>query len=97
MVSLLRPNDVWASDLRALSLDLHLFLMFVMCGLNDSDVSYVTPSILGVCVCGIGILFMVSWGMYRCSCVQLVRSVAVDLVGAILSLFVVNQWWSVSR
>ena len=35
--------------------------------------------------------------MYLCSFVQLVRSVAVDLVGAILSLFVMNHVFSVSR
>ena len=51
MVSLLCPNVVLASDLRALSLGVHLFLMFVMCCLNVIDVSYVTPSIFGVCVC----------------------------------------------
>ena len=34
---------------------------------------------------------MVRCGMYWCSLVQLVRRVAVDLFGAILSLFVVNQ------
>ena len=50
VVSLLCPNVVWASDLRALSLAVHLFLMFVICCLNDSDVLYVMPRILGVCV-----------------------------------------------
>ena len=38
----------------------HLFLMFVICFLKVSPVSYVTPSIVGVGVCGIGMLFMVS-------------------------------------
>ena len=63
MVSLFCPNVVCASDLRALSLGKHLFLIFVMCCLKFSPVSYVTPSIVGVGVCGIGMLFMVSWGV----------------------------------
>ena len=50
-VSLLCPNFVWASVLRALSLGVTLFLMFVMWCLNVIDVSYVIPRILGVCVC----------------------------------------------
>ena len=60
MVSLFCPNVVCASDLRALSLPVHLFLMFVICCLKVSPVSYVTPSMVGVDVCGIGMLFMVS-------------------------------------
>ena len=90
-VSLLCPNVVLASDLRAFSLGVHLFLMSVMCCLNDIDVLYVTPRILGVCVCGMAVLSIVSCGVKVCSAFQLVRRVAVDLVGAILSLFVVNQ------
>ena len=95
--SLLCPNVVLVSALRALSLGVHLFLMFAMCCLKDIEVLYVTPSILGVCVCGIGVLFMVRCGMLLCSAFQLVRRVTVDLVGAILSLFVLNHVWSVSR
>jgi len=71
--------------------------MLVMCCLNDIDVSYVTPRILGVCVCVRGVLLMVSCGMWRCSAVQLVIRVAVDLAGARLSLFMVNQLFSVLR
>ena len=62
VVSLLCPNVVLASDLRALSLDVHLFLMFVICCLNESDVLYVTPSILGVCVWYWGVVY----GELRC-------------------------------
>ena len=71
--------------------------MFVMCCLNVIDVSYVTPRILGVCVCVKGVLLMVRCGICLCSTVQLVSSVAVDLVGARLSLLVVNQLCSVLR
>ena len=63
VVSLFCPNVVCASDLSALSLGKHLFLIFVMCCLKLRPVSYVTPSIVGVCVCGMGMLFMVSWGV----------------------------------
>ena len=49
-----------ASDLRALSLAVHLFLVFVICCLKVSPVSYVTPSMVGEDVYGIGMLFMVS-------------------------------------
>ncbi len=97
VVSLACPNVVWASDLRAFSLGVSLFFMFVICCLNDIDVLYVTPRILGVCVCVRGVLFIVSWGIWRCSAVQFVRRVAVDLAGASCSLFAVNQFWSVSR
>ena len=54
VVSLLCPNVVWASDLRAFSLGVSLFFMLVMCCLNDIDVLYVTPRILCVCVCVLG-------------------------------------------
>lgn len=50
-----------------------------------------------VCVCVRGVLFMVMCGTCLCSAVQFVRRVVVDLVGAILSLFVVNQLCSVLR
>lgn len=63
VVSLLCPNVVWASDLRAFSLGVNFFFMSVMCCLNDIDVLYVTPRILGVCVCVRGMLFMVRCGM----------------------------------
>ena len=66
-VSLLCPNFVWASVLRALSLGVTLFLMFLMWCLNVIDVSYVTPRILGVCVCVRGVLLMVRYGMCWCS------------------------------
>ena len=50
VVSLLCPNVVWASDLSAFSLGVHLLTVFVICCLNDISVSYVMPRILGVCV-----------------------------------------------
>ena len=55
-------NVVWASDLRAFSLGVSLFLMFVIRCANDSDVLYVTPRILGVCVCVRRVLFEVRCG-----------------------------------
>ena len=91
VVSLLWPKVVWASDLRALSLGVTLFLMFVMWCLNVIDVSYVTPRILGVCVCVRGVLLMVRCGMCWCSAFQFVSRVTVDLAGARLSLFAVHQ------
>ena len=91
VVSLLCPNVVLASALSALSLGVALFLMFVMCCLNVIDVLYVTPRILGVCVCGMGVLFRVRYGVCLCSAFQLVKSVTVDLCGARDSLLVVNQ------
>ena len=78
VVSLLCSNVVWASDLRALSLGVSLFLMFVMCCLNVTIVLYATPRILGVCLCGMGVLFMVRCGMSMYSTVQYVRRVTVD-------------------
>lgn len=71
--------------------------MSAMCCLNVIDVSYVTPRILGVWVCVRGVLLMVRLGVWRCSDVQFVRSVLVDLAGARLSLFVLHQSWRVSR
>ena len=56
--SLSCPNVVWASDLRAFSLGVSLFFMFVICYLNDIDVSYVTPRIFGVGVCGMRVLLI---------------------------------------
>ena len=97
IVSLFCPKVVPVSDLSALSLCVHFVFMLAMCCLNDMDVSYVTPRILGECVCGMRMLLMKRRGMNLCSAVQLVSSVAVDLFGAILSLFVVNQVLSVSR
>ena len=48
VVSLVYPKVMLASDLRVLSLGVHLFFMFVMWFLYIIDVSYVTLSILGV-------------------------------------------------
>ena len=86
VVSLLCPNVVWSSDLRVLSLGVTLFLMFVMWCLNVINVSYVTPRILGVCVCVRGVLLMVRCGMCWCSWFQFVSRVTVDLDGERLSL-----------
>ena len=94
VVSLLCPNVVWASDLRALSLGVTLFFIFVMCCLKVIDVLYVTPRILGVCVCVRGVLSMVRCGVCWCSWLSLVSRVTVDLAVARLSLFVVHQWCS---
>ena len=62
VVSLLCPNVVWASDLSAFSLGVSFVLMLLICCANDSDVLYVTPRILGVCVCVRGVLFKVRCG-----------------------------------
>jgi len=43
------------------------------------------------CVWGISVLFNVTVGLWLCSCVSLVRRVAVDLDGATFSLFCVSQ------
>ena len=74
------------SVLRALSLGVHFFLVFAMCSANDIVVLYVTPNILVLCVCGIGVLLRVTLGMVLCSCVSLVSRVTVDFAGATLSL-----------
>ena len=58
VVSLFCPNVVPANDLSALSQGVHFVFMFVMCCLNDIDVSYVTPRILGACVCGMKVSFI---------------------------------------
>ena len=62
-VSLSCPNVVLVSALSALSLGLHLVIRFLMCGANDMDVLYVTPSIFVSCVCGIKVLFNVAVGL----------------------------------
>lgn len=67
-------------DLRALSLYVHIFLMFVISSLNVIDVFYVLPGTLGVC------RGMVS-GELWCGAV-LVRRVTVDLVGAVLNVLI---------
>lgn len=56
------PNVVFAIALSAFSLGLVLFLMLVVCCLNVMDVLYVTPRILGVCVCVRGVLLRVRCG-----------------------------------
>lgn len=56
-----------------------------------------TPNIFVSCVCGIGVLFNVMFGLYWCSFVWLVINVLVDLVGATLSLFSVSHCDSVLR
>ena len=49
-VSLFCPNVVPVSALSALSLGLHFATMLFICGANDMDVLYVTPSIFVSCV-----------------------------------------------
>ena len=61
-VSLSWPNVVPVSALSVLSLVLHLFVMFVMCGPNDMDVLYVRPNINVSCWCFMGLLLRVSVG-----------------------------------
>ena len=91
------PNVLFAIALSALSLGRHFSLAVRQCSLNDIEVSYLTPSSVTDGEWGIGVLLMVSCGVYLCSLVWLVRSVAVDFVGAILSLLVLNHWFSVLR
>ena len=59
--------------------------------------SYVTPRILVDGVCGTGTVLSVMLGVYLYSCLLLVISVVVDLVGAIVSLFSLTHVCSVSR
>ena len=70
-------------------------LMFCMCSVNDMDVLYVIPRILGVWVRGMRVMLMVRCGMVLCSALQLVSRVTVDFVGAkfviVWSLIVVGS------
>lgn len=61
------PNIVPKSPLRASCL-VNFFFISVKCGLNDIDELYITPNILGVCVRGIGVLFMVWVGVAVSNC-----------------------------
>ena len=49
-VSLCCPKVVLVSALSALSLGLHFVIVLLMCGANDIDVLYVTPSIFVSCM-----------------------------------------------
>ena len=75
-----------------------LFLMFVMWCLNVINVLvYYTMDFGCECVCGRGVLLIVRCGICWCSAFQFVSKVTVDLAGAKLNLFVVQQWCSVLR
>lgn len=90
-VSLSCPNVVLVSALSVFSLMEHLFVMSVMCVPKDSEVLYVTPRILVLWLCRMGVLFSVTVGVCWCSFVKLVSSVVEDFAGATLSLLVCSQ------
>ena len=87
LVSFCCPKSVPVIALSALSLGPQRFFVSCMWSLKVTPVSYVTPRIFVVGVCGICMLFSVTLGMKLCWCLSLVRSVVVDLAGAIFSLF----------
>lgn len=69
VVSLLFLNVMLASDLRSLSLKVHLFFMFLMCCLNVIDMRYANSEILGVFVCGIDVQKCCLLLFVKCCCV----------------------------
>ena len=80
------------------SLVLALCVMFLMWGPKVMDVLYVTLSIFGSWVYGMGVLFSVMLGInVLCCFVTLVMSAEVDFCGATLSLFIVSHCETVSR
>lgn len=96
VIALLCLNVVFGRNLKAFTMR-EICLLLDVCCLNVIEVSLVTPEILGVCMCGWGMLLIARWGMCLCSPVQLVNSVTVDFDGVSRSLFDVNQSYDLLR
>ena len=74
---------------------LALVLTLEMCSLKVIPLSKVTPRIVGVGDCGMGVLLRVTLGCVLCSALQGVKRVSVDFVGETLSLLVSSHCSSV--
>ena len=70
---------------------LALVFTLEMCSLKVIPLSKVSPRIVGVGDCGIGVLLSVTVGWELYSIFQGVKRVSVDLVGETLSLFVLSH------
>lgn len=85
------PYVVFVSARSTLSLCLALVLVSCVCCLNVAPVSYVTPRILVVLLCGMVLLLSVTWGCTVYSLLCGVISVSDDLVGETVMRLCVSQ------